>query len=302
MQFDGQVTATFGRHLLVRDTAGKEWRARPFGRRVAAVCGDEVRCEIDARHSEAYVVEVRPRRTCLSRSNLRGAAEPIVANLSLLLVTLAPVPEPDFFVVDRYLCAAASASIGASLVVNKCELGTSAGLGAELTAYAAMGYRWIECSARAGTGLSALIDLCAGSVAALVGQSGVGKSSLVRHMIPEAEIRTGELVRAEEGRHTTTASRLYDLPHSGHLIDSPGVRDYAPAPEQLEPLSLGFVEVARLAPGCRFGDCRHLREPECAVREAAESGAMHPRRYESYRRLRRLYDSLREARGPKRRT
>jgi ribosome biogenesis GTPase len=302
MQFDGQVIATFGRHLLVRDAARTEWRARPFGRRMAVVCGDEVHCEIDARHSEAYVVRVHPRRTCLSRSSVRGETEPIVANVSLLLVALAPVPEPDFFVVDRYLCAAASASIAASLVVNKGELGTSAELGAELAAYAGVSYRWIECSAHTGAGIGALVELCAGSVAALVGQSGVGKSSLVRALIPAAEVRTGELVREEEGRHTTTASRLYDLPHSGHLIDSPGVRDYAPAPEQLEPVSLGFVEVARLAPQCRFGDCRHMREPDCAVRAAAESGTVHARRYESYRRLRRLYDSLREARGPKRRS
>jgi ribosome biogenesis GTPase / thiamine phosphate phosphatase len=301
MQFDGQVIATFGRHLLVRDAVGTEWRARPFGRRVAVVCGDEVRCEIDVRHSEAYVIEVHPRRSCLSRSSVRGATEPIVANVSLLLVALAPVPEPDFFVVDRYLCAAASACIAAALVVNKSELGASDAVRAELAAYADAGYRWIECSARAGTGIGGLVELCAGSVSALVGQSGVGKSSLVAALIPAADVRTGELVREEEGRHTTTASRLYDLPNSGHLIDSPGVRDYAPAPEQLEPVSLGFVEVARLAPECRFGDCRHLREPDCAVRAAAESGAMHPRRYESYRRLRRLYDSLREARGPKRR-
>jgi ribosome biogenesis GTPase len=126
----------------------------------------------------------------------------------------------------------------------------------------------------------------------LVGQSGVGKSSLVRRLLPQEQVAVGELVRAEEGRHTTTAARLFDLPHGAALIDSPGVRDFAPAVSTLDERTLGFPEVARLAAGCRFGDCRHLREPGCAVRAAAENGSWHPRRYESYRRLRRLREQL----------
>jgi ribosome biogenesis GTPase len=109
------------------------------------------------------------------------------------------------------------------------------------------------------------------------------------------------LVREEEGRHTTTAARLFDLPGERALIDSPGVRDFAPALESLEPRSLGFVEVERLASGCRFLDCRHMREPGCAVRAAAEAGTLHARRYESYRRLRRLREDLSAARGHGRR-
>ena len=145
--------------------------------------------------------------------------------------------------------------------------------------------------------LDALLQACRGDTAVLVGQSGVGKSSLVRHIVPGAEAETGELDRDAEGRHTTTASRLYDLPGGGHLIDSPGVRDFAPALDRLEPRSLGFVEVDRLAAGCRFLDCRHLREPHCEVRAAVERGEMSARRYESYKRLRRLYDDLTAPRG-----
>ena len=107
-------------------------------------------------------------------------------------------------------------------------------------------------------------------------------------------------MREEEGRHTTTAARLYDLPHGAALIDSPGVRDFAPAVQALDERSLGFIEVERLAAGCRFADCRHMREPGCAVQAAAESGAMPARRYESYRRLRRLYEELTAARRPHR--
>jgi ribosome biogenesis GTPase / thiamine phosphate phosphatase len=299
--FEARVTATFGRHLLVRDASGNELRARPFGRGLTVVCGDSVRCRADPHHDEIHVVELIPRRTALYRSNLRGVTEPVVANLSTLLVVLAPVPVPDLFVVDRYLAAAASGGIAGILIVNKTELGIGEELQAQLDVYGRVGYPWIPCSVKAGAGIDALLEACAGQVAALVGQSGVGKSSIVKRLIPNAEVETGSLVREEEGRHTTTASRLFDLPLGGHLIDSPGVRDFAPAVDRLDSRSLGFVEVERLAPGCRFSDCRHMREPACAVREAVEGGGMDGRRYESYRRLRRLYEELTAARGPERR-
>jgi len=289
----GRVIATFGRHLVVRAADGAELRARPFGRSLAVVCGDEVRCRVDRQHEELHVIEVLPRRNALWRANARGGAEPVVANLTQLLVVLAPVPLPDLFVVDRYLCAATAAGMSATLIVNKSELGIDGALAAELDAYAAAGYAALTCSAASGAGMPELLaQLGPGTVAALVGQSGVGKSSLVRHLMPQADIAIGELVRAEEGRHTTTAARLFDLPHGAALIDSPGVRDFAPAVSALDERSLGFPEVARLAPGCRFGDCRHMREPGCAVRAAAEDGSWHARRYESYRRLRRLRDQL----------
>ena len=299
--FEARVTATFGRHLLVRDATGKELEARPFGRGLNVVCGDNVRCRPDPHHDEIHVVEIIQRRTALYRSSVRGATEPVIANLSRLMVVLAPVPVPDLFVVDRYLSAAESGGIAGLLVVNKIELGIDAELAAQLDVFTAAGYRWFPCSVKTGQGIDALLEVCAGQVAALVGQSGVGKSSLVDRLIHGAGVEVGDLVREEEGRHTTTASRLYDLPLSGNLIDSPGVRDFAPAVDRLDARSLGFVEVERLAPQCRFSDCRHMREPGCAVQGATESGGMSPRRYESYRRLRRLYEELTAARGPERR-
>ena len=298
--FEARVTATYGRHLLVRDASGKELQARPFGRGLTVVCGDNVRCRIDPHHDEVHVVEVLPRRSALYRSNLRGVTEPVVANLSRLLVVMAPLPAPDLFVIDRYLAAAESAGIAGLLVLNKSDLGVDEALRTGLDAYAAAGYQWLTCSVRNGAGIDSVQKACAGGVAALVGQSGVGKSSLVGHLIPDAGVEVGSLVREEEGRHTTTASRMFNLPGGGHLIDSPGVRDFAPAVDGLDGRSLGFVEVERLAPGCRFNDCRHMREPRCAVRDASESGGMSPRRYESYRRLRRLYEELSAARGPER--
>jgi ribosome biogenesis GTPase len=142
--------------------------------------------------------------------------------------------------------------------------------------------------------------LLAGSVSVLVGQSGVGKSSLVNALLPGERVETGGLVREEEGRHTTTASRAYRLESGGTLIDSPGVRDFAPALEQLDAQTLGFPEVDARAARCKFQDCKHIQEPGCAVIAAAESGEIFARRYESYRRMRRRYSDLIQTRGYRR--
>jgi ribosome biogenesis GTPase len=293
MTFTARIIAAYGRHLVVRDAQGNERAARPFGRKLQVVCGDQVSCELDAHHDEAHVTAVLARDSCLYRTNLRADEEPVVANLTLMLVTLAPLPVPDLFVIDRYLAAAASAGIRATLVLNKSELSWPAELAAEMAAYQKVGYTHLPVSVKTNAGVDALRAACAGDIAVFVGQSGVGKSSLISRLVPAADIRTGELMlRSQEGTHTTTASHLYDLAGGGHLIDSPGVRDFAPALSRLEPTSLGFLEVAQRAPQCRFDDCRHLKEPACAVRAASESGAISPRRYESYRRLRRLFETL----------
>jgi ribosome biogenesis GTPase len=299
-EFAAEVVAAFGRHLLVRSADERELRARPAGRRLSIVCGDRVRCTFDRAHDEVLVVEVVPRRTLLARASLRGGSEPVVANISQLVVVIAPVPVPDFFIVDRYLCAATAAGISGAIAVNKSDLPDKVA-DEDMAAYVRAGYRHVACSAKGGAGLEPLRALLAGGASVLVGQSGVGKSSIVSALLPHASIATGELMREEEGRHTTTASRAYQLtPGSaagGTLIDSPGVRDFAPAVDRLDEKTLGFPELARLGPGCRFQDCKHLQEPGCAIIQAVETGDMSARRYESYRRLRRRYSDLVEAQG-----
>jgi ribosome biogenesis GTPase / thiamine phosphate phosphatase len=296
--FDAEVIAAFGRHLLVRDTSGKELRARPSGRKLVIVCGDRVTCRADSVHDEVMIEAVLPRRTLLARSNLRGVSEPIVANITQLVVVVAPLPAPDLFMVDRYLCAATAAGVAGTIAVNKSDLAANKIAEDEMAALAAAGYSHLTCSARQASGLDTLSSALGSAVSVLVGQSGVGKSSLVAALLPDAEVATGDLMREEEGRHTTTASRAYRLASGGTLIDSPGVRDFAPAVDQLDARTLGFPEVARLAPGCRFSDCRHMQEPDCAVSGAVEAAQLSARRYESYRRLRRRYTDLLEARGP----
>jgi ribosome biogenesis GTPase len=286
------VVACYGRHLRLRLDGGAVALARPARRGLEVVCGDAVDCEHDPQHRELRVIAVQPRRTTLYRTDARGRSELVAANVDLLLVVVAALPPSDLFVADRYLAAAASGGMDAAVVANKCDLPADAGFEAGLAGFRLAGYAVFHCSARSGLGLEPLLAAIGRRTAMLAGQSGVGKSSLTRALVPESDAEVGELTHEAAGRHTTTTARLYELAGGGRLLDAPGVRDFSPAVQHLEPAALGFVEVARWAPQCRFSDCRHLHEPDCAVRAASAHGAMDPRRYESYRRLRRLSDAL----------
>jgi ribosome biogenesis GTPase len=297
MALIAEVIATYGRHLLLQDASGMHRKARPVGRQLEIVCGDRVQCRVEG--AELLVESILARRSFLRRSTLRGRSEPLAANLTQLAVIVAPVPTPDLFMVDRYLCAAASAPMHAIIVLNKSDLAGTGDIRQQLEQYAALGYEVLQVSASDGAPaiLAPLNDALRGQTTIMVGQSGVGKSSLTRLCTSDAsDITVGGLMREEEGRHTTTASRLYDCDAGGRIIDSPGVRDFAPAIDDLERTTLGFREVSGLAAQCRFQDCKHMQEPHCAVRTAVDAGTMQPRRYESYRRLRRLYDELWEKR------
>lgn len=287
-----QVIAAYGRHFSVRLSDGSIIDARPIGRKQDIVCGDFVECEYDAAHAAHSIVRALPRRTLLARANARGGSESVVANLSQLVIVVAAQPEPDLFVLDRYLCAATSAGLAALIIDNKADLGEPALAPTERAAFVAAGYSVLTCSARAGVGLEALAAALKGHTSALVGQSGVGKSSLVGALLPDTDIATQSLSREDEGRHTTTSAKIYPLTSGGNLVDSPGVRDFAPAIDRLDAMALGFPEIERLASQCRFRDCKHLQEPACAVVAAVTAGTLEPRRYESYRRLRRIHTDL----------
>jgi ribosome biogenesis GTPase len=286
------VIACHGRQLRLRRTDGSTVLARPARRNLQVVCGDTVHCAHDLQHDELRILEVLPRRTALYRSDARGRAELVAANVELLLVVLAPLPRCDPFIADRYLAAAASGGMDAALVLNKSELPLDAPLAAALAGLRLAGYAVHACSARRHAGVDELLKLIGTRTAMLVGQSGVGKSSLTRALAPQSDAAVGDLASGDEGRHTTTTAWLYPLPCGGQLLDAPGVRDFSPAVQQLDAATLGFAEVSARAGQCRFADCRHLAEPGCAVRAAGEQGTMDPRRYESYRRLRRLREDL----------
>jgi ribosome biogenesis GTPase / thiamine phosphate phosphatase len=176
------------------------------------------------------------------------------------------------------------------LVVNKVDLGV-ASIQSDIDVYRGLGLRCVEMATRTGEGLDALKAALAGKVTLLVVQSGVGKSSIVNTLAPGAAALTAELTRDAEGRHTTTTARRYALAPDTAIVDAPGVRDFAPPASLVRAAQRGFVEIHKFSVDCRFNDCRHLEEPGCAVR-AAVPEQISARRYESYRRLFRLYEKL----------
>lgn len=286
----GLVIAAYGRRGILEADSGEELKYLVKGRRLRVVCGDRVEWERDVHDGKAIVRDVEQRDNTLERQPPdRHDPEILAANVGCLVVVCAPKPETDWFLVDRYLATAGLMQCRAMLVDNKIDLAESALTGErnkELANYRQLGYTSLRVSAQNGDGIDELLTELRDTIAILVGQSGVGKSSLINRLAPNADIVVGELSAASaEGTHTTTASAMHRLPGGGRLIDTPGVRDFVPAIDEARSVQFGFPEINALAGKCRFNDCRHLREPNCAVKDAVESGQISARRFETYRRL-----------------
>jgi ribosome biogenesis GTPase len=286
----GTVLASYGRGVLVQAGA-ITLQCALSGRKQRIVCGDRVSWAYPPSADGPSVLAVEPRRNLIERIDARGRPEPVAANIDQLAIMVAAQPAPDWFLVDRYWAGAVLKDLGCLLIVNKLDLGTDA-IQPELKTYRALQLNCAEVSAQSGAGIAGLKLALAGRVTLLVGQSGVGKSSLVNALAPEAAAQTAELTRDVEGRHTTTTARWYPLDADSALIDAPGVRDFAPPAHLVRAAERGFIEIHALSVACRFKDCRHMEEPGCAVRSALELGQLAARRYESYRRLCRLYEKL----------
>ncbi len=225
------------------------------------------------------------RRNALTRPNLRGQVEVLAANIDRLLVMAAPAPEPDWSIVDRYLCAAELIDASAAVIFNKADLPAGETVDEILDDYTRIGYDAVRCSAKTGLNMEAVAALLRDGVSIVVGQSGVGKSSLINRLLQDDRQRVAAISNKRgEGRHTTVNSAMLQLPGGGAVIDSPGVRDYAPALRPDE-VVVGYREIAAAGRDCRFANCRHLREPGCAVKAAVETGSISKRRYDSYRHL-----------------
>lgn len=285
-----RVTESFGRRVIVETTAGSRTSAELFGKRLTCVCGDEVMIRGPSQSSGdvAKVVSVAPRRSLFARTDSRGRTEPLAANLSLIIVIIAPNPEPDLYIADRYLAGAALAGISGALIVNKSELpgAEDPDFQARVNDYERAGYPVLRLSAKHEPTVAPVRELLVNQSAMLVGQSGVGKSTLTNRLAPESERATRALSDSTgEGRHTTVSTALFRLSSGGELIDSPGVRDYAPPPVEDAMVQVGWPEILKLAPECRFNNCLHLREPGCAVLAALAENTLSARRYESYKRL-----------------
>ena len=277
------VIATYSRRMRLRLPHGGEVDARIKGKRLRPVCGDRVAAEPLPGESDWLITSIGERDNELSRPNVRGETEILAANIALLVAVAAASPVPDWFIIDRYLAAAENMEIDAAVVYNKTDIGSPPDA---LEEYDRLGYAIAACSAETGDGISAVEQLLAGRVAIVVGQSGVGKSSIINALLGyDAQKTAGISDKTREGRHTTVNSMMLSLPEGGTVIDSPGVRDYAPSLKSVPEAIRGFREIETTGHDCRFANCRHLREPGCAVKSAVEESGISERRYESYRRL-----------------
>jgi len=285
----GIVLASYGRGVLVQ-TGGAALRCALKGRGQRIVCGDRVVWAAPP-GGDPSIQSVASRRNLIERIDARGRPEPVAANIDRLVIVVAPEPVPDWFLVDRYWAAAQLKDIATMLIVNKRDLGTG-DMASELAVYRGLQLDCREVACRSNAGVEELRAAFAGGAGLLVGQSGVGKSSIVNALAPDAEAQTAELTRDDEGRHTTTTARWHQLDEASAIIDAPGVRDFAPPASLVRAAERGFVEIHAHSVQCRFNDCRHLEEPGCAVRAAVSNQRIAPRRYESYRRLHRLYEKL----------
>lgn len=302
----GRVIAHFGRTLDVVSEKAPE--------RVAEKIrdgSDVVRCHLRAnleglvtgdrviwRHGQegsGVVVARSERDNVLERPDARGLLRPVAANIDQILIVFAVEPEPHTNLIDRYLVAAEATGIAPVLVLNKVDLLPEHGgaLRDMLARYEALDYPVVATSISTDNGLDALHRRLADRTSVFVGQSGVGKSSLIGCLLPHEELRVGALSEdSRKGRHTTTTARLYhftglgsDQHLEGELIDSPGIREFGLIHLDEQQVAEGFIEFRPHLGRCRFRDCRHRQEPGCALLDAVETGKIHEQRFASYRRI-----------------
>ena len=288
----GLVIAHFGVQVEVEaqdgELRGQVFRCHLRANLPALVTGDQVVWR-PGNQGIGVIVAQLPRHSELCRPDMRGQLKPVAANVDLIVIVFAPLPEPHANLIDRYLIAAEHAGIAPLLLLNKADLIDSANAGplaALLALYRTLGYPLLEVSAHDGAGMDALRERLNGHVSVFVGQSGVGKSSLVNSLLPGVDTRVGALSELTgKGTHTTTTARLFHFPGGGELIDSPGIREFGLGHVSRADVEAGFIEFQDLLGHCRFRDCKHDREPGCALLKALEEGRIQPQRMASYRHI-----------------
>ncbi|SFH21554.1 small ribosomal subunit biogenesis GTPase RsgA [Modicisalibacter xianhensis] len=291
----GRVIAHFGRTLDVQapdDTMTHRCHLR--ANLEGLVTGDRVIWR-QAQDGSGVVVARDSRDNVLERPDPRGQLKPVAANIDQILIVFAAEPAPFANLIDRYLVAAEATGITPVLVLNKVDLLPEDGgeLGALLERYAALGYAVVRATTRTTHGLDALHGRLQARTSVFVGQSGVGKSSLIDRLLPDEALRIGALSEdSRKGTHTTTTARLYRLPAGGELIDSPGIREFGLTHLDEQQVTEGFVEFRDVLGHCRFRDCRHRDEPGCALLDAVGRGDIAEARFASYRRI---LDSLKSS-------
>lgn len=290
----GLLIAHHGVHLIIESQTGTLHHCKIRQSLGSLVTGDKIIWQ-QAPDGSGIVVAVLERMSILARpdphSNYPDKMKPIAANIDLLVIVVAPKPELSATTIDAYLVIAQQLAIKPLIVVNKSDLLRTIhnnDLLERLAIYQSLGYDWIETSTlhaetQDAPTLKKLTDYLKDKTSVFVGQSGVGKSSLIRYLIPDAQVRIGELCQITDlGKHTTTGSRLYHLPKGGNLIDSPGIRRFGLWHLSEKNLAKGFIEFAPYLGHCQFRNCRHQNEVGCAIMEARDKGLIHPLRVQNF--------------------
>ena len=287
----GQIIAAFGRQYLVQLDDSSKIACLTRGKKSEAACGDlvEVRLTADAStgnhtDTQGVIERILPRRSLLYRS-VAHREKLIAANVTQIIVVVAAEPSFNDELLARCLVAAFDQKLDVLIVLNKCDLSAAADAARKkLVPYRDIGYRVLELSAKQD--ISALRPFLRGHTSVLVGQSGMGKSTLINALLPEAQAATREISTVlDSGKHTTTHARLYRIDAESGLIDCPGVQAFGLHHLSFGEIEQGFVEFAPYLGLCRFHDCRHLHEPDCALRDAVNEGKINARRLELFQQI-----------------
>lgn len=279
----GRVVVSHGQGCLVEVAADQLLYCRHQRRIGRLVCNDLVEVAVEEA-GLGVIQQRRPRSNLIERADFRGKPRPLAANLGVMMIVIAAEPEPDVHLIDAYLALASCLDIVPLIVVNKSDLGTPPDT--ILTLYRDLGVTLVHTSTLTGIGITTLRERLFDTTGILLGQSGVGKSSLVNAMLPDRNARTQALSAASgQGRHTTSETTLYRLGDHGGLIDSPGVRILRLDHLSDHDIEAGFPDICRHLGRCRFRDCTHRSEPGCALLAALASGAVRASRLISLQRL-----------------
>ena len=278
----GTVVASFGRRFMVELGDGALISCVTRGKRTDIACGDRVEIAMTAL-DEGVIESTSPRASLFYRSDIQRE-KLIAANVTQIVIVLAASPPFHAELLDRCLAAAEHAGILALLALNKMDLPAAPAARQALELYRALGYEVLPLAAKID--IAPLRARLKGHTSVLVGQSGMGKSTIINRLLPDAAARVGELSAAlGGGRHTTTHARLYHLDAASHIIDSPGLQEFGLVHVEPEDLAHCFIEFRPHLGKCKFNDCKHLTEPGCAITAAIARGEIDARRAESYRTL-----------------
>lgn len=281
---EGVIVAHFGAVAEVEDDAGVVVRCHLRKNQEPVITGDRVLWHPE-KDNTGIVVCGLPRKSLLSRPENSHRNKLIAANIDAIVVVAAPPPNFSEHLLDRYLVAAEIVGVQAIILLNKVDLldeDSLAAMQASLKKYATIGYEVIYSSTVTKDGLAELDHALKDKVCVLVGASGVGKSSIITTLTGIKNILVGEVSESKQGKHTTTTTRLYRLPEGGSLIDSPGVREFSLWNMDPEKIIRGFVEFKPYLGQCRFRNCGHQTEPDCALQMAVAEDKISPERWKSY--------------------